>query len=69
MQRIIFFQLLLMLFLASPTLLALSSKPIARREKRLASSLPDFSGLTWAGEDRFLAVHDTKNPDEKSARE
>src|SRR5688500_8903170 len=28
-------------------------------------TLPDLSGLAWLGGDRFLAVHDAKNPDEK----
>jgi hypothetical protein len=26
--------------------------------------IPDLSGLAWLGGDRFLAVHDAKNPDE-----
>ena len=29
-----------------------------------ASTLPDLSGLAPAGDGRFLAVHDAKNPDE-----
>ena len=31
---------------------------------KVASTLPDLSGLDYAGNDRFLAVHDAKNPDE-----
>lgn len=27
-------------------------------------TIPDLSGLAWLGKDRFLAVHDAKNPDE-----
>ncbi|MHC4992666.1 MAG: SdiA-regulated/phytase-like domain-containing protein [Planctomycetota bacterium] len=30
----------------------------------VASILSDLSGLAWVGGDRFLAVHDAKNPDE-----
>lgn len=33
-------------------------------QARRASVLPDVSGLTWVGGDRFLAVHDAKFPDE-----
>ena len=29
-----------------------------------AETLPDLSGLAWLGDDRFLAVHDAKYPDE-----
>ena len=32
----------------------------------VASTLPDLSGLDYAGNGRFLAVHDAKNPDELS---
>ena len=31
----------------------------------MANTLPDLSGLAWVDGDRFLAVHDSKNPDEK----
>jgi hypothetical protein len=31
---------------------------------RRASTLPDLSGLVWIGGDRFLAVHDSKFPEE-----
>jgi hypothetical protein len=30
----------------------------------VAEPRPDLSGLAWLGGDRFLAVHDAKNPDE-----
>lgn len=29
------------------------------------STLPDLSGLSWAGDDLFIGVHDAKNNDEK----
>ena len=32
--------------------------------KRMANTLPDLSGLAWVDGDSFLAVHDSKNPDE-----
>ncbi len=35
------------------------------QEKRIASTLPDLSGFAWVDGERFLAVHDSKNPDEK----
>lgn len=31
---------------------------------RVASRLPDFSGLAWIEDDLFVAVHDAKNPEE-----
>jgi hypothetical protein len=65
MQRKFFFHLSISLLLISPTLLGVSSRATAMQEKRLASTLPDLSGLTWVDGDRFLAVHDAKNPDEK----
>jgi hypothetical protein len=65
MLRKLFFQLSLGLFLLSPLLLKVSSRATAIQEKRMASTLPDLSGLAWIEGDRFLAVHDSKNPDEK----
>ena len=41
--------------------------PVAAQAQRgfvAASTLPDLSGLATAGDGRFLAVHDAKNPDE-----
>jgi hypothetical protein len=65
MQRKLIFQLSVSLFFISPLLLEDSSRATAMQEKRVASTLPDLSGLAWIEGDRFLAVHDSKNPDEK----
>jgi hypothetical protein len=35
---------------------------------KVASKLPDLSGLVWLDGDRFLAVHDAKNPGEVDRR-
>lgn len=35
------------------------------QEKRAASTLLDLSGFAWVEGNRFLAIHDSKNPDEK----
>ncbi|HXG67452.1 MAG TPA: hypothetical protein VNO70_20275, partial [Blastocatellia bacterium] len=34
------------------------------QSERRAGTLPDLSGLAWIDGDRFLAVHDAKNPEE-----
>lgn len=65
MQRILVLQLTLMLLLAVLLLPAVSSPSAAAQEKRIASTLFDLSGLAWIDGERFLAVHDSKNPDEK----
>ena len=36
----------------------------AEADYRPVQKLLDFSGLAWLGGDRFLIVHDAKNPDE-----
>lgn len=38
---------------------------VSLHSSRLATALPDFSGLAWVEGDTFLAIHDAKNPDEK----
>jgi hypothetical protein len=65
MQKTIFFQFIVMLLCVGATLFDVSSQPKAAQEKRTASTLFDLSGLAWIDGDRFLAVHDSKNPDEK----
>jgi hypothetical protein len=65
MQKISFFQFASRLLFISTISLAGSSQTTVAQEKRLASTLPDLSGLAWIDGDRFLAVHDAKNPDEK----
>jgi hypothetical protein len=65
MQKISFFQFASRLLFISTISLVGSSQTSVAQEKRLASTLPDLSGLAWIDGDRFLAVHDAKNPDEK----
>jgi hypothetical protein len=65
MPKTFFFQLTITLFFVGAILPEISSQPNIAQEKRLASTLPDLSGLAWVDGDRFLAVHDAKNPDEK----
>ncbi|MGA9773533.1 MAG: hypothetical protein WBV94_31170 [Blastocatellia bacterium] len=44
---------------------SLSYNPNARAESE-TNHLPDISGLAWIEQDRFLAVHDAKNPEENN---
>jgi hypothetical protein len=41
-----------------------AARPVAGPRSGRASLLPDVSGLAWIGDNRFLAVHDAKFPDE-----
>jgi hypothetical protein len=52
--------------LAAAALIAGCGGDDAEREESPAEgeTIPDLSGLAWLGGDRFLAVHDAKNPDE-----
>jgi hypothetical protein len=65
MRRILALQLTLMLLLFSLDPGEISAGRSQAQEKRIASTLIDLSGLAWIEGDRFLAVHDSKNPDEK----
>lgn len=65
MPEISFFQITVRLLIISAILVIISNHSAIAQEKRIASTLPDLSGLAWIDGDRFLAVHDAKNPAEK----
>jgi hypothetical protein len=65
MQKLLVLQYTLMLFFAGLVLPEVSNPTTAAQEQRIAGTLPDLSGLAWIDGERFLAVHDSKNPDEK----
>jgi hypothetical protein len=54
-----------MLLFAGLIVPELANPTPAAQEKRVAATLPDVSGLAWIDGDHCLAVHDSKNPDEK----
>lgn len=64
MHRRLILQPALILLSVSLILPGMTNPTTAAQEKRIASTLPDMSGLAWIEGDHFLAVHDSKNPDE-----
>ena len=58
--------LLILISATVPTNLSARGGGELRKEPRLrvASTLPDLSGLAWIEDDLFVAVHDAKNPEE-----
>lgn len=62
--KIFFLLTLATTFLSSSLITPASTIQEQSGDSFTTEPLPDISGLAWAGQDSFLAVHDAKNPEE-----
>lgn len=58
-------QRLVCLLVLLPLFAPANGMPVSSQSRQTANPLLDLSGLAWVDGNRFLAVHDSKNPDEK----